>query len=401
MEEFEEPVEYDYKKIELLYSLFSPSAPIKKKDLFFGRIEQISKVGDTVSEDGLHAVLYGERGVGKTSFANIISEIFPFALTVKVTCNRTENFKSIWSKALKKIKFQTQRSGIGFNATPKIETIQFDLFIQEIEEPDSTDIENILENLNNRILFIFDEFDSIADPNTKVRMADTIKALSDNCPNVTILIVGIAENVNDLIGEHPSLQRCLKQIKMPRMSDEEQTEIVIKNYEKLNLQIENEVLQKILNFSVGFPHFTHLLAKYSAEEAIMSNKVRVDRLCFNKAAIKAIENTNESLRTDFQKATISSKTKTKFEDVIFAASQCNTDEYDCFSATELIVPYDAITGTKSRRENLTYSLNELCEENRGKILEKIGQSKNVKYRFKNPLMKAFVKLKLFNLKKHD
>jgi len=39
-----------------------------------------------------------------------------------------------------------------------------------------------------------------------------MKVLSDTIPYITILIVGVADSINDLIGSHPSLERCLKQI---------------------------------------------------------------------------------------------------------------------------------------------------------------------------------------------
>jgi hypothetical protein len=54
-------------------SIFTPGAPINEKDLFAGRSEQVEKIIDAVSQRGCHAILYGERGVGKTSLSNMIS----------------------------------------------------------------------------------------------------------------------------------------------------------------------------------------------------------------------------------------------------------------------------------------------------------------------------------------
>src|SRR5271168_4257856 len=54
-------------------SIFTPGAPINEKDLFAGRSEQVEKIIDAVSQHGCHAILYGERGVGKTSLSNMIS----------------------------------------------------------------------------------------------------------------------------------------------------------------------------------------------------------------------------------------------------------------------------------------------------------------------------------------
>ena len=53
----------------ILRQVFSPISPIEEKDFFFGRINQLEKVADAINENGQHAILYGERGVGKTSLA--------------------------------------------------------------------------------------------------------------------------------------------------------------------------------------------------------------------------------------------------------------------------------------------------------------------------------------------
>jgi replication-associated recombination protein RarA len=54
---------------------FRPRTPIATRDLFAGRWGQIKTLADAVSQSGLHVVIYGERGVGKTSLSNVIKPI--------------------------------------------------------------------------------------------------------------------------------------------------------------------------------------------------------------------------------------------------------------------------------------------------------------------------------------
>lgn len=70
-------------------------------------------------------------------------------------------------------------------------------------------------------MVILDEFDKINDRKTKSAFADLIKIISDKVPRVTLLIVGVARNIHELIGQHPSIDRNLVQIDMPIMDDEE------------------------------------------------------------------------------------------------------------------------------------------------------------------------------------
>ncbi|RZM14500.1 MAG: DNA/RNA non-specific endonuclease, partial [Pedobacter sp.] len=70
----------------------------------------------------------------------------------------------------------------------------------------------------------------------------------------------------------------------------------------LDKQFPNQVFtvfikkEDIVNFSNGFPHYTHLLAKYSAKIAIETNKAHIDRQCFNLAVDDAIDNAQEFIR---------------------------------------------------------------------------------------------------------
>jgi hypothetical protein len=87
-------------------SIFTPGAPINEKDLFAGRSEQVEKIIDAVSQRGCHAILYGERGVGKTSLSNMISASLANRLSFVISrtnCDVSDSYSSLWTKALKDI----------------------------------------------------------------------------------------------------------------------------------------------------------------------------------------------------------------------------------------------------------------------------------------------------------
>ena len=51
---------------------FKPATPIDNVSLFCGRVRQRQTVVDAINQSGQHVVLYGERGVGKTSLAKML-----------------------------------------------------------------------------------------------------------------------------------------------------------------------------------------------------------------------------------------------------------------------------------------------------------------------------------------
>ena len=67
----EENKQIDWKAIEYRMSQhFTPGSPIDSTGLFCGRSKQTGMIIDSINFKGQHAILYGERGVGKTSLAN-------------------------------------------------------------------------------------------------------------------------------------------------------------------------------------------------------------------------------------------------------------------------------------------------------------------------------------------
>src|ERR1700730_12913334 len=80
--------------------IFSPHSPIDEEQLFVGRLALVDGLFETVFQRGQHAILYGERGVGKTSLANIIgTKVFERSKRytfVKRNCTEAHDFKLIW-----------------------------------------------------------------------------------------------------------------------------------------------------------------------------------------------------------------------------------------------------------------------------------------------------------------
>jgi hypothetical protein len=49
-----------------LTSVFTPAIPVSQSAVFAGRLEQIQQVVDAIGQPGVHVVIFGEPGVGKT-----------------------------------------------------------------------------------------------------------------------------------------------------------------------------------------------------------------------------------------------------------------------------------------------------------------------------------------------
>ncbi len=317
--------------------------------MFFGRKSQLEKIADAINERGQHVILYGERGVGTTSLANIMARSYTNLYVVKVTCDRSDTFKTLWQRAFQSIQFSKDTDGIGFKPEKVTEIVNLEAQISTVPNLRPNQLVNIINALGNvRLLFIFDEFDNIKNEKTQAAFADLIKSMSDNNRNSTIVLVGIADNVEDLIGEHQSLERCLKQVKMPRMRKDECEEIILNGFNKLELTIENSVKDKIIDFSSGFPHYIHLLCKYGCQELIENEKTNFIPAYLTIAIRQGIENTSEQLRSSFRKAILTSNNSNKWRDLIYSCAISKIDEFNSFTITEVVKNYNSITGETNK-----------------------------------------------------
>lgn len=384
-------MEFDRKDIQLanLSKVFTPSAPVTASDFFVRRLGEIEEITESVASPGQHAVLYGERGVGKTSLANFIDSVLSNAynlVTVKISCNQSDNTGEIWNKIFKKI-------------STKVDSYIPNINISETDDINPSYIIDELEELHEPTLIVIDEFDNIKKSLTQTQIADTIKVLSDTIPYITILIVGVADSINDLIGSHPSLERCLKQIKLGRMLPQELQQIIEKGLEKLELTIDEEVKNDIIEFSQGFPHYVHLLAKSSAKVAIEKSIEKITRECFDIAVSEAIKNTQESIRKSYQEAITTTRNQDGFRNVLWACTLVEEDENGTFRAKDIEENLLKITKKKVQQQAYSYNLGMLCQKQKGAVLEKVGESsKQTRYRFKNPLLKAYIKLLIYQEK---
>lgn len=380
-------------KYEILDQVFSPISPIEEVSFFFGRKNQLEKVRDAINEKGQHAILYGDRGVGKTSLANIMVRSYTNLYSIKITCDRSDNFKTLWERIFEKIIFQENKLELGFKNEIKKEVHNLKYRISSIQEFTPNVLVDIINSLGNDIkfLFILDEFDNIRDIDTRAAFADLIKSLSDNNKNSTILLVGIADSVEELIGEHQSLERCLKQVKMPRMKKEECEEIINNGLNELEISMDNGIKNKIIDFSSGFPHYIHLLCKYGCEELIENSRDTFTEAYLQIAIKKGIDNTAEQLRSSFRKGVLTANKSDKWRNVIYSCCLCEIDEFNSFTISDINDKYTKLTGKQS---DIKYNLSKLTQDERGEILVKLGKGKSTKYAFRNPMMRAFVKLKM-------
>ncbi|MBM3286999.1 MAG: hypothetical protein FJY88_06575 [Candidatus Eisenbacteria bacterium] len=372
---------------------FTPAVPIQGKALFAGRREQVRRAIDAILQQGQHALIFGERGVGKTSLSMVLSEFLESVETVvapRVNCSTGETYSSLWRQIFAGIRVSSTKRPAGF-APDSIQTIER-LTDRMPDEIVPGLVQETLAEVGGHcvLIVIIDEYDRIQNQHARRCVADTVKALSDSSTRATLILVGVADSIDQLISDHQSIERALIQIQMPRMSKDELQEIIGKGFDGTPIEISGDARNYIVSLSQGLPHYTHLIALAAARSALDQGTTSVDLSHVDLAVRRAVKDAQHSIATAFQAAVFSPRAGTLHRDVLLACALCRHDAFGYFNAGEVRGPLSRIMHRDYDIPAYARHLNQFCDAPRGRILEKVGVPHRYRFRFSNPLMQPYV-----------
>ena len=357
-----------YERLALVAEAFTPSAPVDTLSLFAGRSTQFQDVVTATAQKGQHVALYGERGVGKTSLANVLAAFYRVNRSIeldsaKINCGTDDTFATLWTNIFREL-------GDPLHA----------------DSPD--DVRFHLARLDQPAIIVIDELDRLEDDDALSLLADTVKTLSDHAVPSTLVLVGVADSIDGLIGEHRSVERALVQIEMPRMSHAELAEIIDKGCAHARLDITSGARTRIATLSEGLPHFTHLLALHAGQGAVNDDRDDVTLGDVVNAIDASVE--RHSIRSEYQTATRSPRAAHLFCEVLTACALARKDQLGYFAAGAVREPLSKITGKPMDIPAFARHLKQFTEEARGPVLQKVGEPRRFFYRFANPLLEPYV-----------
>ncbi len=366
--------------------IFTPSTPISVADLFAGRSEQIFRLIDAVGERGRHVILYGERGVGKTSLSQITRYLIPVDLEhirfIRVQCFPTDTFSTIARKVFKEVRFNSDH---GDETTYDVAT----LYPGEIT-PDDFIRELSAWNDNNVPIVVIDEFNEISDEAAPILMANTIKALSDSATNVTLIVVGVANDVKQLISSHESIERCTEEILMPRMKTDELKDIIERRVAQLGMTITGNAKWTIINLSKGLPQYVHSLGRQACFEAIKNRRLGIKDEDAENAVQSLLASSDQTFKDAYEVATRSNQPGNLFKQVLTACALARPDESGYFAPGWVREPLSAIVDKQIDIANFQEHLKQFLSPKRGEILERVGEERAYRFRFRHPAMQPYV-----------
>ena len=315
---------------EVLRTHFTPSRPISHHEYLLGRDEKLKQIDRAFNSPGKHVFIHGDRGVGKTSLARSAvnfhqsSDSGPLVVECESASQPYELIRDIVSKCIK----------INPNAIKQKETVKFGLpglsyeMINEINQGIVPNISNLNDALSvltyvagrdvREPVIIIDEFDLIADQDTRRTIASFIKHVSDQEIPVRFIICGIGDSLDEMIGSHLSTGRYLAPIKLDPIPHEARWGIISSAADALGIQIDRESIVRTGIISDGYPYYIHLIGEslfwsiFDDENIINVSNARH----FDEALRKSNEEAEAALKKAYEIAT--QKYSDDYQEVLWA-----------------------------------------------------------------------------------
>lgn len=408
----------------VILNAFRPRSAAALPSQFAGRKDEIQTLVDTLHEEGSCPIIFGDRGIGKSSTAIQIERIalgdvelldeyglsdralhpnerfiaFNFSCTDGVTSTN-----SLLRRLINTAKGYSSASDLtsDLETTRKSSKINLKVYEYEvaktyrtrakegsrsslsIEEKFELISNQVIQTTNSRVLYIIDELDRARD--TK-GLASIIKNMSSH--QVKFILVGVGQNVSTLLDDHASLERPLVQIHIHRMRDDDCARIVHKaqtylQQNGLNLQFSHGAVAEIVQAADGFPWFVQtfgheslLIAHEGKRKEVTEGDVR------DAIASIGLKKHAQQFYDKYQQA-VGDSSPREYVLRLFAMWR----NYDI--PTSDIYPLARELGV----QNPSLSVKDLQTERYGKVLVKPPYAESGVYRFRNKMFKHYVKLR--------
>lgn len=259
-----------------LRNSFTPTQPVVDPHMFAGRRELLESLIGAVEDQKSHVVLFGDRGLGKTSLLRMLSRAAKDAkyIVVYYSCGATSDFTETFRAVAADIPLLYHSSISPISMNSDVGSSLLDLLGSGKLTPRLVG-DAAAKIVGTRVLVVLDEFDRTESTEFRRDVAELIKTLSDVSARLHLVIGGVASDLTDLMEHIPSIRRNVAAVKIAPMSDEE-VRALIENGSRLSgIKFDASAADLIVTAARGSPYLTSLMSHVSGMLALDAGRLNV------------------------------------------------------------------------------------------------------------------------------
>lgn len=272
----------------LIRDAFTPSQPVSDREMFAGRRALLQDLIVAVEDQKLHFVLYGDRGIGKTSVLRVLRDLAEDAgyVVCYISCGEGLNFTEFARRVAQRIPLLMHS-----DFAPGSHEIEQGLHLFDILGDGAISVSSFGDHLSKltdtRMLIVLDEFDRVQDEDFRRTIAALIKMLSDNAARVQLVIAGVASDLSELIAQIPSIRRNVIGVSVPNMTDAEAAEMLNLAEGRSGMTFSEEARELLFLAALGLPYLVGLLGQHAALVAADRQETTIGKPDVRTAIVKA------------------------------------------------------------------------------------------------------------------
>jgi Cdc6-like AAA superfamily ATPase len=248
---------------------FTPSQPVADRRMFAGRDGVLTTIIRSIEDQRLHVVLYGERGIGKTSLLHMLTQAASEAryIVVYTSCGANSTFNETFRAAAADIPLLFHSGFAPTTAEAEKGASLADLL--PIEPLSPRKFGDLCAKLTGtRVLIILDEFDRCESGAFRRDIAELIKNLSDRLGRVQLVLAGVAADLTELVEHIPSIRRNIYALNVPKMTDAEILLLVANGEREAGLTFDTHASAFVVAVASGSPYIASLLCHHAGHVAL-------------------------------------------------------------------------------------------------------------------------------------
>ena len=269
---------------------FTPTRPKTGRRRLIGRERELARILQALQEDRAHVVLYSERGRGKTSLANMAVEALRRSGTIvaRHTCEAGTTFDGLIRGLMRDLPVSLLAArAVSRTGDPGEEGCAAALPAHPLRPLDVVVLPQRLDC--RRLVCVVDEFDRVQDAATRIQLADLIKQLSDRGVPLLFLLVGVSDNLGQILGQHPSIQRSVIGVHLPLFDDRDVAVLIARAGREIGIVFPAEAVARITVLARGMPYMVQLLGLRLTQAATARGDTTVLEGDFKDALARMID----------------------------------------------------------------------------------------------------------------
>lgn len=244
------------------------SQPVIGRDHFAGRHDALRQLISAIEQQRLHVVVYGERGIGKTSLSHVFAETAREAryLVLYGSCGTEAKFDTMFRSFAARIPRLYHKSVLP-NSAEAERGDNLNMLLPDDFGPREL-AELFSDVVGTRVIIILDEYDRVLDVSFRRDVAELIKNLSDRAARVQLVLTGVAQNLDELIGYAPSIRRNIVGLPMRPMNAGEVRELLGIGERAADIVYDNDATRLITTIAGGSPYLVRLISHQAGMVAL-------------------------------------------------------------------------------------------------------------------------------------